>query len=100
MYFCFLLLFLYIFVYLFFEKIERTRFVLCVSNFTQVRKLRSQVIHFESQVRDLKNEFQEDSILDLQKSRDLFSLLKTALDNLMAAACYKAAYLEIKKTSI
>ena len=99
MYFCF---FVVVFVYfcLFFEKIERTRFVLCVSNFTQVRKLRSQVINFESQVRDLKNEFQEDSILDLQKSRDLFSLLKTALDNLMAAACYKAAYLEIKKTSI
>ena len=98
MYSCF---FVVVFVYFcFFEKIERTRFVLCVSNFTQVRKLRSQVIHFESQVRDLKNEFQEDSILDLQKSRDLFSLLKTALDNLMAAACYKAAYLEIKKTSI
>ena len=55
-------------------------------------------MHFFSQVRDLKNEIWEDSILDLQKSRNLFSLLKTAVDNLMAAA--KAAYLEIKKTSI
>ena len=98
MYSCF---FVVVFVYFcFFEKIERTRFVLCVSNFTQVRKLRSQVINFESQVRDLKNEIREDSILDLQKGRYLFSLLKTSLDNLMAAACYKAAYLEIKKTSI
>ena len=73
---------------------------LFASNCTQVRKLRSQVMHFFSQVGDLKNEIREDSILDLQKSRHLFSLLKTAFDNLMAAACYKAAYLEIKKTSI